>query len=128
MCLMMKVRPNKQGMLTTPAYEELNPIQKAKICNGMGSDSTWWNRLLKWILPNHFFGLDMTEAANIHDYMFFRGGKVWDYFVANFVFLYNMCWLIHKAGEGKKLLRYVMATRYFLAVFFGGRSSFNFTK
>ena len=128
MCLLTQIKPNKRGLLTTLNYEQLNPLQKIKICNGMGSDSTWWNKLLKQILPNHFFGLDMTEAANVHDYMFWRGGSRWDYFVANFVFLYNMCWLIYQAGSTHRLKRYFMAMRYFTAVFWGGRSSFNFIK
>lgn len=116
------------GYLVHYKYPNLTANKKAKICNGMGSETTWWNRLLKKLIPSHFFGLDMTECANIHDHMYYTGGSLWDKVVADLVFLFNMCRRIHFAGEKHRIKRYFMATRYFLAVLWGGKSSFNLTE
>lgn len=116
------------GYLAHYKYPNLTAEQKQKICNGMGSATTWWNRLLKKLTPNHFFGLDMTECANIHDHMYYTGGNLWDKIVADLVFLFNMLRRIHFAGEKHRIKRYFMATRYFLAVLWGGKSSFNLTE
>ncbi|WP_320055636.1 hypothetical protein [Desulfuromonas thiophila] len=124
--MLTKIKPNNAGLLTTQDYEELPPQIKSKLCNGMGSQQTWWNRLLFWLIPDHFFGLDMAEAGNIHDFMYWQGGSLWGKIVADLVFLYNMLRLIHNAGPKHRLKRYFMATRYYLAVFWGGRGSFNF--
>lgn len=124
MCLLTKIRPNRNKYLTTAGYELLTVEQKKEICNGMGSKTSWWNRIVRWIIPDHFFGLDMTEPANIHDYMYFRGGNLWDKVVADLVFLYNMLWRIYSAGKQHRLKRYWMAVRYFSAVLVFGGSSF----
>jgi hypothetical protein len=113
------------GYLAHYKYPDLTPEQKAEICNGMGAETSWWNRIIKWLIPDHFFGLDMTECGNIHDHMYHTGGSLWDKIVADLVFLFNMCWRIHFAGKKYRFLRYFMATRYFLAVLWGGKSSFN---
>ena len=138
MCLLRKLKINRSkwvdvtgkinntNLITTNEYDNLTPEEKAEICNGMGSEVTWWNRLLKKIIPDHFFGLDMTEAADIHDFMYWKGGNLFDKITADLVFLYNMLSMIHAAGPKNRTKRYFMATRYFLAVFWGGKSSFNF--
>ena len=127
MCLLNKLVKNEEGLLVRQAYLLLTIEAKALMCNGMGSKKTWWNRILYYIIPNHFFGLDMEEVGNVHDHMYTVGGTYWDKFVADFVFLHNMCWRIYKAGAKHRIKRYAMAMRYFVAVFWGGNSSFNFT-
>lgn len=126
MCLLTRLKPNLSKLLTTEAYEALTAEQKAEVCNGMGSQTTWWNRILYKLIPNHFFGLDMTECGNIHDFMYWKGGTLWDKIVADLVFLYNMLYTIYTAGPTDRKKRYFMAVRYFLAVFWGGKSSFNY--
>lgn len=125
MSLLKRLKVNDNGLIVTSTYELLSASQKAKLCNGMGSVGTWWNRLLYKLIPNHFFGLDMEECGNIHDFMYYTGGTLWDKVVADLVFLFNMLRTIYHAGKTHRVKRYFMATRYFLAVFWAGNSSFN---
>jgi hypothetical protein len=107
-------------------YHKLSVIDKARICNGMGSEKTWWDRLVKRLfLSNDFFGLDMTEEANEHDYMYFKGGNMWHRTLADMIWLYNMCHKIYHAGKAYRLRRYGKALIYFTVVFFRGKSRYN---
>ena len=36
-------------------------------CNGVGSTSTWFDRLLWHITPNTIYGMNITPASDIHD-------------------------------------------------------------
>lgn len=113
------------GLIAHKDYWHLPEETKKKLCNGMGSEHGLFNRFIKWLIPDHFFGLDMTEAANIHDFMYWVGGTMWDKIVADIVFLYNMLRKIYTVGDKHRTKRTFMATRYFLAVLWGGKSSFN---
>jgi hypothetical protein len=119
---MITFNRDELGLYYPEGYNKLYQDQKDEICNGMGPKG--WG----WLIPDNFFGLDISEAGNRHDYCYWLGGTRWDKFMSDFMFLINMCRLIY-LGEGSrccKLVRYFFATRYFLAVFWGGNRCFNF--
>jgi hypothetical protein len=68
----------------------------------------------------------MKEASDPHDFCYYKGGSGWDKITVDLAFLYNMMRLIWLAKGWRKYPRYFMALRYFTAVFWGGKSSFNF--
>ena len=126
MCLIKSLRFDSCGYIVTHTYSSLPPLTKLNICNGMGSTSTWWNRLLRRFIPSSFWGLNMDPVADIHDYMYWRGGRAWDKVVADMCFLYNMLRHICLAGAHHRKKRYALAVQYFTAVLLGGGKSFNF--
>jgi hypothetical protein len=113
------------GLLARKGFSDLTPEQKKKICNGMGSQATWWNKLLYWFIPNHFFGLDMALVANRHDYGYTVGGPLWMKIVEDTVFFINMVYWIWRAGKHHRIKRLWLASKYYMAVLLGGKSSFN---
>jgi hypothetical protein len=117
---------DKSGLLARKGFATLTPEQKKEICNGMGSQKTWWNRILYWFIPNHFFGLDMTLIGNRHDYGYHTGGPWWMKLVEDLVFLINMGYWIWKAGKNHRIKRLSLAFKYYMAVLLGGKSSFNY--
>ena len=117
----MNYTKNHDGLLVPDGFKNLTKEVKDAICNGMGPKG--WG----WLVPDHFYGLDMSTCGNIHDFCYYQGGTGWDKITADMVFLHNMIrvvWL----NKNKKWRRYAMATRYFLAVFWGGKKSFNLIK
>ena len=78
-------------LLWAPAgYWQLEPEQKKKICNGVGPAN--WG----WLIPETIWGLSMTEAADIHDYMYHMGKTLGDKKHADMVFLNNMSRIIEQ--------------------------------
>ena len=117
----MNYTKNSIGLLIPEGFNQLTQEVKDAICNGMGPKG--WG----WLVPDHFFGLDMTKIGNIHDFGYYQGGNGWDKITADLVFLYNCLRWIWLNNE-KKYRRYFMALRYFTAVFWGGKKSFNLIK
>lgn len=99
-------------------YWQLNPLEKAKICNGCGPGG-----VLAWLIPDTVWGLDITEACNIHDYMYVMGKTEADRNEADRVFRNNMIRLVDHA-EGNWLIRklrlYRVRTYYFQVSQYGG--------
>ena len=62
------IRPKIYAPIT---YWELSPEEKKEICNGCGAKDG-----LK--VPDTFWGLNMEEACNIHDYMYSTGKTHYD--------------------------------------------------
>ena len=119
MCL-KTLRIDAEGLIVPQGYSDLTTAQKILICNGMGPKG--WS----WLVPNHFFGADITEAGNRHDFSYSIGGDKWAKVVADLMFLFNMLRLVFDEGGWMQTPRYFMALRYFTAVFWGGSKSFNF--
>lgn len=108
----MKVR------LYAPAsYWDLSPIIKAKLCNGCGSKGFGWS------IPDTMYGLRITEACNIHDFMYKVGKTTQDKESADRTFLHNLLRII-EAKTKNRMLRFLRGRRayaYYLAVkTFGG--------
>ena len=101
-------------------YQKATPQQKKKICNGAGP------RNFGWIVPDTVWGLRITQAANIHDWMYHHGKTIQDKQRADRVFKNNMQRLIDaKKNQWRwvKDLRYSRAAKYYWAVDnFGGTS------
>lgn len=99
-------------------YWTLTPAQKKDLCNGCGP-----KKLAGWIIPDTIWGLCITAACDIHDYMYRTGNFYADKTEADRVFLNNMIRLIDARTRYRwlKLLRLLRAYTYYRAVdLFGG--------
>lgn len=100
------------------SYQEAPKELKEKNCNGCGPKS-----MLIDVVPDTAWGLDISEACNIHDWMYAEGQTIEHKEEADRTFLNNMLRLIHNAGGWGilKLLRRRRALTYYQAVkYFGG--------
>lgn len=91
-------------------YWELDDDYKSMICNGCGAKGG-----IK--VPDTFLGLNISEACNIHDYMYYLGKTKGDFLFSNAMFMMNMTAIIlGNSNWLTKLLRMGYATKYFTAV------------
>lgn len=98
-------------------YWTLSKEEKKEICNGVGP------RGYGFLIPDTIWGLRVTEAADIHDYMYFVGDTIIDKEDADEVFLDNLIRIIEKETKWNwlKKLRCNRALLMFKAVdAFGG--------
>jgi hypothetical protein len=105
--------------LFAPAeYWELTDGQRADLCNGCGTKG-----LCGVIVPDTFYGLCVTAACDIHDFMYVTGKTIEDKIRADSTFLNNMLRLIDAGTRCSwlKRLRARRARAYYEAVKrFGG--------
>ena len=103
-------------------YYNLSVKEKAQICNGMGAKDS----LISWFVPNTFYGLDMTECGNIHDYMYHVGETQEDKNNADRVFLNNMIMTINARSSNvfMRWIRRSRAMKYYTAVAEAGNTAF----
>jgi hypothetical protein len=98
-------------------FWSLSDVARADICNGCGAKGT------AWLIPDTMYGLNVSPACDIHDYMYMVGHTEADREEADRVFLNNMLRIIN-AGSGwgwVKALRRGRAKNYYRAVrWFGG--------
>jgi len=100
-----------------PLYQALSPEGKADICNGCGAKG------FGWTIPDSMYFLNISEACNIHDFMYLVGVDEEDREEADRVFLNNLVRIIEAKTkwEWLKLLRKRRAAKYYWAVrTFGG--------
>ncbi len=98
-------------------YWVASNAERESRCNGCGTKG-----LGGLLVPDTLYGLDITEACNIHDWMYFEGKNIADKESADRTFLNNMLRIID-AGSFAPLrwLRRVRAMSYYSAVRdFGG--------
>lgn len=102
------------------AFRVAPPAVRARICNGAGPAG--WG----WIVPDTIWGLSITIAADIHDWMYTLGQTEADRRQADLVFLHNMITLINaKQTSGiLRAMRELRAIGYYLAVSWLGRLAF----
>lgn len=103
-------------------YQSLSPKEKLQICNGCGLKG------FGWIVPDSMYGLDISEACNIHDYMYSVGMDENDRVEADRVFRNNLIRIIEAKTRWTwlKFLRKRRAVKYFWAVQnFGGPAFWN---
>lgn len=106
--------------LSAPAgYFTCPPAIKAKLCNGAGPG----NSRFGWVVPDTIYGLSITEAANIHDWMYVWGTTQRDKEEADTTFLLNMLRIINHGTTRTPALRSVIlylrhrrALKYYEAV------------
>ena len=112
------IRPKIYAPIT---YWELSSEEKKEICNGCGSKDG-----LK--VPDTFWGLNIEEACNIHDYMYSTGKTHYDKLFADAMFRLNLTVIIDAKETFKdKLLsifRHYRAGTYYIAVAKYGNYSF----
>lgn len=103
------------------AYWELSPEEKKEICNGCGAKNG-----LK--VPDTFWGLNIEEACNIHDYMYSTGKTAYDKLFADAMFRLNLTVIIDAKETFKdklfSILRHYRAGTYYIAVAKYGNDSF----
>lgn len=100
------------------SYVEADKELRARHCNGCGPKG-----ILAGIVPDTMYGLNISEACNIHDWMYTFGTTLEDKIRADRMFLDNLVRLIHNAGGWSILrrLRRQRARTYYAAVkHFGG--------
>lgn len=100
------------------SYREADPALRSQHCNGCGPKGA-----LAGIIPDTMYGLDVSEACNIHDWMYTFGKTIGDKDEADRTFLNNLLRLIQNAGGWAvtRWLRRRRALKYFWAVkHFGG--------
>jgi len=99
-------------------YKKLTAAALAAVINGCGPGG--WKVDL---VPDSLYGLDITDACNIHDYMYYVGETIEDKNEADRVLLNNMLRLIDAGTKHRWLrrLRRCRAMIYYLSVkYFGG--------
>ncbi len=101
-------------------YWELSPAAHKEICDGCGPN------LLAAFIPDTLLGLNITDACNIHDYMYAVGEHENDRRTADRVLLNNLIRIIEsdsaswlKPARKIAALTYYYIVRSFGAPFFG---------
>lgn len=108
----------KDLLYAPESYTRATPEVRAAFTNGCGTGG-WKGKLV----PETAWGLSLTPACNIHDWMYAVGETLQDKQEADRVFLNNMLRLIeHRGGWWwVQSLRRIRAKDYFDAVYcFGG--------
>jgi hypothetical protein len=107
-------------LISSWGYKNLLPEEKAKICNGAGAAGKW----ISSIIPNTMYGLDCSEAFNIHDYDYDVGASRADKDRADRNLLNNLLTLINHKGGWLMLPRQWRAMKYYEAVQLLGDEAF----
>ena len=109
---------SKAALYAPESFHAATRDQRNEVCNGCGSQSALFD-----YVPDTIWGLDISQACNVHDWMWHTGLDERDRTAADLAFLNNMLRLID-AAEGvwfMKWLRRKRALKYYNAVRdFGG--------
>lgn len=101
-----------------PSYVSADAEVRARVVNGCGTEG-WKGELV----PETLWGLNVSAACDIHDWMYVAGETLADKEEADRVFLNNLLRLIDTAGGWwllKKLRRQRARTYYEAVHLFGG--------
>ena len=104
-----------------PEYVKASPELRNEICNGCGSARSKFD-----FVPDTIWGLSISEACNIHDWMYHWGRTIEDKEEADRVFLNNLLRIIKKRSANKFImfLREQRAMKYYSAVNLKGGPAF----
>lgn len=93
--------------------------QRTAICNGCGAKGGV-------NFPDTMYGLDISEACHVHDWMTEYGKTLMDFLFAAGMFIVNLTIIIWFGSSNKLLLtlRLFRATKYFVAVVVFGLEHF----
>lgn len=85
---------------------------RGEVCNGAGP------RKFGWLVPDNIWGLSITDAANVHDWMYWKGTTDEERLEADVTFLVNMMILIDMGSKWciTRFLRRWRAMTYYSAV------------
>ena len=116
-----KPNPIRPKIYAPISYWELSPAEKEQLCNGCGAKNG-----LK--VPGTFWGLNIEEACNIHDYMYYIGKTHYDKLFADAIFRLNLTVIIDSKesflNRTLNLFRHHRAGKYYIAVAKYGNSAF----
>lgn len=102
-----------------------DPEVASKVSNGCGPAGASWKA---WIVPDTIYGLKISPACDIHDFMYHTGYTIEDKNKADSIFLDNLYKLIdNNTSWWNKWLnpvRRVRAYEYYLAVRVAGKEAF----
>ena len=103
------------------SYWDLDNDEKKRICNGCGAAGAMFD-----YVPDKIWFLPISEACNIHDFMYHVGETVSDKKEADDIFFENISIIIKTCTKTRllKLLRLRMAYTYYLAVQMYGNEAF----
>jgi len=103
-----------------PSYTDASKGQRDAICNGCGAANAKFD-----FVPDTIYGLCITPACNIHDWMYDEAGPdIVFKREADRVFLNNILRIIEDKGGFLKFLRRRRALKYYLAVKYLGGLAF----
>lgn len=105
------------NLLAPQTYKEASEELKKCVCNGCGPEG-----IIGKFVPDKLAGADISEACNIHDWMYQEGEEKQK---ADVFFLANMVLLCSRKSKWLLPLRAWLAVKYFLAVFYAGDEYFN---
>lgn len=108
----------KKLILHSPeSYKKATAAQLRTVCNGCGPKS-----LPGWVVPDTLWGLSITSACNIHDWMCDESENGTDREEADIWFLINMLRIVEAVGWSPLTpLRRHRAMTYYSAVYDAGQ-------
>lgn len=118
------------GQRVPLTYAFASDEELERVCNGCGPGEGWKNV----IVPDTIYGISITEACDVHDWMYEMGGDIRDREFADQVFLDNILHLITLRSRTTiwglmtfwaNPLRVLRARKYFTAVSLLGNHHFN---
>jgi hypothetical protein len=101
-------------LYSPPSYKRLTPEARAEIINGCGAANARFD-----FIPDKIYGLDISEACNIHDYMYHIAEPTNEAKIeADRIFLNNLLRIIefYTTSSMLKKLRRSRAKKYYKAV------------
>lgn len=107
-------------MYAPASYRRASSEAKKEVCNGCGAKGVNGK-----IVPDTIWGLNITEACNIHDWMYMEGKTQKDKKRADDVFLENVLSIIEeKSHPWLKWIRRYRAMTYYNFVVSWGETAF----
>ena len=101
------------------SYRAADAAERRSVCNGCGTKG--WRG---WIVPETVWGLRISEACDIHDWMYRDGLTTADKVEADKQFLSNMRLLVDRGSKWLKWPRYARTYTYYCAVKYAGGKAF----
>lgn len=115
----------RSRLVAPRTYLSASQEEKSKYTNGAGAYGC------AWLVPDTMFGLNVSEAANIHDWMYCEGTEFEQKLMADRIFLFNLISIIDSNttkvflfGFILRMLRRKRAFIYYLAVVLLGWRAF----
>ncbi len=102
------------------SYLDATQQERDVICNGCGAADAKFD-----FVPDTIWGLNISEACNIHDWMYYHAAETDEAKQeCDRVFLNNLIRLIDERGGWLKIFRRRRALKYYKAVKYFGASAF----
>lgn len=122
---------HRNGICAPDTFWNATPTLRAQICNGAGPAGVGFvGWLVAFLIPDTLWGLCITPAANVHDWMYWEGLDSADKKDADRIFLLNMIALIEEQTTRlfvvgfvlRELRRFRALLYYMMVVEFGAKA------